>query len=86
MAAELAQARRENARLQQRLERAEAIIDLQKKVASLLGIALRSERQRRQILMDAVLALPPAAGLTAAACAALGAVARYRLSPPCPSG
>ena len=40
LAAELAKAQRENARLQQRLERAEAIIDLQKKVAHLLGTAL----------------------------------------------
>ena len=38
LAAELARAKRENARLQWRLERAEAIIDLQKKVAALLGI------------------------------------------------
>jgi transposase len=38
LAAELATARRDNIRLQQRLERAEAIIDLQKKVAELLGI------------------------------------------------
>ena len=35
---ELAAARRDIARLQQRVDRAEAIIDLQKKVASLLGI------------------------------------------------
>jgi len=32
--------RRENARLKQRLDRAEAIIDLQKKVSELLGIPL----------------------------------------------
>ena len=38
LAAELAVAKRENARLQWRLDRAEAIIDLQKKVAALLGI------------------------------------------------
>ena len=38
LAAELASARRDNMRLQLRLERAEAIIELQKKVASLLGI------------------------------------------------
>ena len=37
---ELAKARQENARLRQRLERAEAIIDVQKKVAHLLGTAL----------------------------------------------
>lgn len=38
LAAELAAERRKNARLQKRLERAEAIIDLQKKVSELLGI------------------------------------------------
>jgi hypothetical protein len=40
MAGELAQAKRENARLLRRLEHAEAIIDIQKKVAALLGIPL----------------------------------------------
>jgi len=40
LTAELAAARRDNARLAQRLARAEAIIDLQKKVAELLGIPL----------------------------------------------
>ena len=39
LTAELAKARQENARLRQRLERAETIIDLQKKVAHLLGTA-----------------------------------------------
>jgi transposase len=38
--AELTSARREITRLGQRLERAEAIIDLQKKLSALLGIAL----------------------------------------------
>lgn len=38
--AELVQLRRDNARLQQRLNRAEAIISVQKKVADLLGIAV----------------------------------------------
>lgn len=38
LAAELASTRRDNIRLQQRLERAEAIIELQKKVAELLGL------------------------------------------------
>jgi transposase len=38
LATELANARRDNIRLQQRLDRAEAIIELQKKVAELLGI------------------------------------------------
>ena len=40
LAAELAQAKRENARLKRRLEHAEAIIEVQKKVAALLGIPL----------------------------------------------
>jgi cell shape-determining protein MreC len=38
LATELASARRDNIRLQQHLDRAEAIIDLQKKVAELLGV------------------------------------------------
>jgi transposase len=38
--ADLGQLRRENARLRQRLEHAEAIIDIQKKVAALLGIPM----------------------------------------------
>ena len=38
--ADLGQLRRENARLRQRLEQAEAIIGIQKKVASLLGIPM----------------------------------------------
>jgi transposase-like protein len=40
LAAELAAAQRDNGRLAQRLARAEAIIDLQKKIAELLGIPL----------------------------------------------
>jgi transposase-like protein len=40
LTAELAVLQRDNARLTQRLARAEAIIDLQKKVAELLGIPL----------------------------------------------
>jgi hypothetical protein len=40
LAAELALARQDNARLTRRLTRAEAIIDRQKKVAELLGIPL----------------------------------------------
>src|SRR5450755_1370604 len=40
LAVELAQAKRENARLGRRLEHAEAIIEIQKKVAALLGIPL----------------------------------------------
>jgi transposase len=42
-AVELAQLRREHARLQQRLDRAEAIIDLQKKLQSCWGCQQRSE-------------------------------------------
>ena len=40
LTAELAQAKRENARLMRRLEHAEAIIAIQKKVAALLGLPL----------------------------------------------
>jgi len=40
LTAELAQAKRENARLSRRLEHAEAIIAIQKKVAALLGLPL----------------------------------------------
>ena len=40
LAAELAGAQAENARLLRRLERAEAIVELQKKVADLLGASL----------------------------------------------
>ena len=40
--AEVKQLRRDNARLQARLERAETIIEIQKKVATLLGIPLQS--------------------------------------------
>jgi len=40
LTADLAKAQQENAKLRLRLERAEAIIDLQKKVSDLLGIPL----------------------------------------------
>ncbi len=40
LSAELTDLRRENGRLQQRLDRAEAIIDLQKKLSEVLGISL----------------------------------------------
>jgi transposase len=43
LAAELARSRRDNLRLKQRLERAEAIIELQKKVAALLGPPAESD-------------------------------------------
>src|ERR1019366_1419776 len=43
LAAELALSRRDNLRLKQRLERAEAIIEIQKKVAVLLGLPASSE-------------------------------------------
>ncbi len=42
LAAELALSQRNNARLTRQLARAEAIIDIQKKVASLLGLAVAS--------------------------------------------
>jgi hypothetical protein len=41
-AIELAKVRRENARLQERLRRAELIIDVQKKVARMLGETIES--------------------------------------------
>src|SRR4030081_394193 len=43
LAAELALSRRDNLRLKQRLERAETIIELQKKVATLLGLPAESD-------------------------------------------
>src|ERR1700687_5453848 len=43
MAAELAQAKRESARLLRRLEHAETIISIQKKVAALLGLPLATD-------------------------------------------
>jgi transposase-like protein len=43
LAAEHARLLRDNERLTQRLERAEAIIDLQKKVAALLGLPIASD-------------------------------------------
>lgn len=43
LAAELALSQRDNLRLKQRLERAEAIIELQKKVAALLGHPIESD-------------------------------------------
>ena len=43
-AVELARLQRENKRLQEKLERAELIIDVQKKVARLLGIPLTDNR------------------------------------------
>jgi transposase-like protein len=42
LADELEQVRRENAKLKQRLAQAELIIDVQKKIASILGIPLKS--------------------------------------------
>jgi transposase len=41
---ELARLRRENARLQHQLEKAELIIDVQKKVSQLLGLTLATQR------------------------------------------
>jgi transposase len=72
LTAELARARRENARLVRKLERAEAIIKIQKKVAAGLGrYPVGDATQRRKVMMDAVVALAPTTGLTARACAAL---------------
>ena len=71
LSAELAQVKRENARLARRLEHAEAIIEVQKKVAALLGIPLATPDSDDEFMMDAVVALAPTPGLTAGACAAL---------------
>ncbi len=46
LARQLAAQERENQRLRQKLEKAEAIIDFQKKVSELLGIALEPEESR----------------------------------------
>lgn len=69
LAAEHAQLQRENRLLTKRLERAEAIIEIQKKSCSVAGAP---DRERQGLLMDAVAALAPRSGLIAAACAALG--------------
>jgi len=45
-AAEIARLRRENEQLQARLEQAEAIIDIQKKVSALLGMAMPKQDER----------------------------------------
>ena len=45
LAAELALSQRDNLRLKQRLERAEAIIEIQKKVAALLGLPASSDEE-----------------------------------------
>ena len=69
LSAEVAALQRNNARLTQRLARAEAVIDIQKNLGAAgppAGI------HRRRALTEAVVALAPASGLTAAACAALG--------------
>ena len=42
---ELARLRRENARLQRKLEQAELVIDVQKKVSQLLGITLKTSEE-----------------------------------------
>ena len=47
LAAELAQSLRDNSRLKQRLEHAEAIVEIQKKVAALLGLPISSALRRR---------------------------------------
>jgi transposase len=72
LTAELVRATRENARLVRRLEHAEAIIKIQKTVAARLGrYPAGDARQRRRVMIDAVVALAPTSGLTASACAAL---------------
>ena len=70
LAAELAWLQQDNARLTLRLARAEAIIEHPKKSCGAAGHPAGPERRRA--LTDAVVALAPASGMTAAACAALG--------------
>ncbi len=45
LSAEFAQLQRDNKRLQQRLERAEAVIDIQQKVALLIGLPIESDEK-----------------------------------------
>ena len=71
LTAELTLLQRDNARLTQRLVRAEAIIDLQKKVAELLGTPLAPNDG--ELLTDAVVALAPDSGMTAAVVSRFGA-------------
>jgi putative transposase len=80
---------RTNARLTQRLARAEAIIDIQKS-GSLAGHA--ADIQRRRALTDAAVPLAPPPGLTTGVCAAPGVSRasvrrrRIRLNAPPPIG
>lgn len=46
-AAEIARLKRENARLRKRLEKAELIIDVQKKVSQMLGLPVEEEEEDR---------------------------------------
>ena len=70
LAAEVAGLQRDNARLTLRLTRAEAIIEHPKKSCGAAGHPAGAERRRA--LTEAVVALAPASGMTAAVCAALG--------------
>ncbi|MDN3563090.1 IS3 family transposase [Paeniroseomonas aquatica] len=72
LAADLAKAQQDNARLRLRLERAEAIIELQKKVGRPVANPAAADRQRQLLLMDSLLASPPAPVPIRDACAALG--------------
>ena len=75
----------ENRRLQRKLQRAETIITLQKKVAEILGIPPEAARQRRARLMRAIEAVT-APGETAALCQSVGvsraSLYRHRRPPP----
>ena len=70
LAAQLAAAQKENARLAKQLARAEIIVEIQKKSRGPAGNPTDAERQRA--LTEAVAALPPGNNMTKAACAALG--------------
>ncbi|MBI5608305.1 MAG: IS3 family transposase [Deltaproteobacteria bacterium] len=69
---EVKQLRREVARLQARLERAEVIIDVQKKVAFAPGDPPTEPELRREKLMEAALQWAPKVGGLRVACGALG--------------
>ena len=82
-AAELVRLRQENEQLTRQLAAAEAIIEIQKKVSSLLALTQPNAKHRREVLMEAIATLAPSVGVVSA-CQALG-IARarfYRLACP----
>ncbi len=71
LAAEPAAAQRDNAQLRHRLDRAEAIIEVQK-TCGLAGHTPEADRARQRALTDALAQALPARGAVAATCATLG--------------